>query len=130
MLRSLLSGLLKHLSEAMGPEDDLNELETIKEILASDKENEPFGNIFPYNRQILVSSTLNISLSFFGQCRSFYNRVLRAVVHYLFKVMCVYFCSALPRSFIDSKNSRDYLSQLKPRLFPRLGPVTFICFQL
>ena len=60
--------MLKHLSEAMGPDDDLNELETIKEILASDKENEPFGKLFAYNRQILVSSTLNISFSFLGHC--------------------------------------------------------------
>ena len=58
MLRSRSSGLLKHLKEKQGSDEEENKVINLKELLGSDKENDDFGNFFAYNRQILVSSTL------------------------------------------------------------------------
>ena len=55
-LRSRSSGVLIHFKEKPGSDKEENEVETIKELLGSDEENEDFGNFFAYSRQILVSS--------------------------------------------------------------------------
>lgn len=55
ILRSRSLGLLKHLKQKRGSDEEENEVKTLKELLGSDEENDDFGNFFAYNRQMLVT---------------------------------------------------------------------------
>lgn len=49
ILRSRSSGLLKHLKEKQGSDEEENKEITLKELLRSKEENDDFGNFFAYN---------------------------------------------------------------------------------